>query len=277
MFIKAAIKSTLPPKVLNFLVLKKNQALLLAFKNTLKEIKLVDDPIFIVGCGHSGTSLMLAILDHHPSIYGIDYESNIFLDARPFAPPLRIIKSFQKWGRSCLEANKKRWGEKTPRHILHLPEIFFCYPNCRVILMLRDGRDVACSIKDRTGSFEQGISRWVNHNLAGFPYWGDSRVKVVKYEDLVKNSQKTLQEVCDFIGEEYTQEMLKYNEKPRDWYASNTNARSHEKYRNWQINQPLFDGRNKWKNKINEEEKQFFKEKAQKYMIEFGYQIDDNW
>ncbi|PSP34707.1 MAG: hypothetical protein BRC57_11365 [Cyanobacteria bacterium QS_8_48_54] len=71
--------------------------------------------------------------------------------------------------------------------------------------------------------------------------------------------------------------MLKYNEKPRDWYASNTNARSHEKYRNWQINQPLFDGRNKWKNKINEEEKQFFKEKAQKYMIEFGYQIDDNW
>ena len=118
--------------------------------------------------------------------------------------------------------------------------------------MLRDGRDVACSIKDRTGSFEQGISRWVHNNLAGFPYWGDSRVKVVKYEDLVKYSQTTLQEVCDFIGEEYTQEMLKYNEKPRDWYASNTNARSHEKYRNWQINQPMFDGKNKWKKKINE-------------------------
>ena len=44
-----------------------------------------------------------------------------------------------------------------------------------------------------------------------------------------------------------------------------------KKYRNWHINQPLFDGRNKWKKKINEEEKQLLKQKAQKYMIEFGY------
>ena len=215
MFIKAAIKATLPPKILDFLVILNNQALLLAFKNTLelignKEIKLVDYPIFIVGCGHSVTSLMLAILDHNPSIYGINYESNIFLKVRPLAPPLGIIKNFQKWGRSCLEANKKRWGEKTPRHILHLPEIFFCYPNCRVLIMLRDGRDVAFSIKDRTGSFEQGISGWVNDNLAGFPYWDDSRVKVIKYKNLVKKPQTTLQEVGDFIGEEYTQEILKY-------------------------------------------------------------------
>ena len=66
--------------------------------------------------------------------------------------------------------------------------------------MLRDGRDVAFSIKDRTGSFEQGISGWVNDNLAGFPYWDDSRVKVIKYKNLVKNLQIPLQEVGDFIG-----------------------------------------------------------------------------
>ncbi|PSO85475.1 MAG: hypothetical protein BRC45_04015 [Cyanobacteria bacterium QS_5_48_63] len=101
-----------------------------------------------------------------------------------------MIKSFKKWRRSCLEANKKRWAEKTPRHILHLPKIFFCYPNCRVIIMLRDGRDVAFSIKDRTGNVEQGISRWVNDNLAGFPYWDDTRVKVIKYKNLVKKPQK---------------------------------------------------------------------------------------
>jgi len=162
-------------------------------------------------------------------------------------------------------------------HILHLPKIFSYCPNCRVILMLRDGRDVACSIKERTGSFEQGVSRWVNDNLAGFPYWNDYRVKVVKYENLVEYPQTSLREVCNFLGEEYTEEMLKYDETSRNWYSSNMNAGSHEKYRNWQINQPLFDGRKKWEKKINEEEKQIFKEQAQKYMIEFGYEVNNNW
>ena len=73
---------------------------MLALKNTLelignKEIKLVDYPIFIVGCGHSVTSLMLAILDHHPSIYGIDYENNIFLKVRPLLLPLELLKVFK--------------------------------------------------------------------------------------------------------------------------------------------------------------------------------------
>ena len=64
--------------------------------------------------------------------------------------------------------------------------------------------------------------------MAGFPYWDDSRVKVIKYKNLVKNPQIPLQEVGDFIGEKYTQEILKYNEKTRYWYAYNTNARSHK-------------------------------------------------
>lgn len=34
-------------------------------------------PTFIVGCGHSGTSVLLAILGAHPRIYPVTYESGI--------------------------------------------------------------------------------------------------------------------------------------------------------------------------------------------------------
>ena len=82
---------------------------------------------------------MLAILDHHPSIYGIDYESNIFLNARPLAPPLRIIKSFQKWGRSCLEANKKRWAKKNQGIFYIFLKSFFVIQTAGLFLCLEMG------------------------------------------------------------------------------------------------------------------------------------------
>jgi len=69
--------------------------------------------------------------------------------------------------------------------------------------MLRDGRDVACSIRDRTGSLEKGIRRWVSDNTLGRPYWDHPRVRVVKYEDLVESFQSTIRGVLEFIGSEY--------------------------------------------------------------------------
>jgi hypothetical protein len=47
-------------------------------------------------------------------------------------------------------------------------------------------------------------------------------------------------------------------------------------YRNWQINQPLFDGRNKW-HRLTEEEKQLIKDRAGATLIKYGYTTDLNW
>ena len=62
---------------------------------------------------------------------------------------------------------KARWVEKTPRHIYRVGEILRYFPEGKVVLMLRDGRDVACSIRDRYGSLEAGVSRWMEDNRAG--------------------------------------------------------------------------------------------------------------
>lgn len=51
----------------------------------------------------------------------------------------------------------------------------------------------------------------------------------------------------------------------------------HKKMRNWQINQPLFDGRGRWNTDMTPTEKSIFKAKAQEYLVQFGYAKDDIW
>ncbi len=48
-------------------------------QNAHSSIKMGDSPpIFILGCGHSGTTLLLAMLSRHSHLYGIPYESSLF-------------------------------------------------------------------------------------------------------------------------------------------------------------------------------------------------------
>jgi len=52
---------------------------------------------------------------------------------------------------------------------------------------------------------------------------------------------------------------------------------THAQYRNWQINQNIFDGRGKWKVKMNDYEKAVFKRLAGNMLIEYGYAENNDW
>lgn len=40
----------------------------------------MDNFILIMGCGHSGTTILNKILSSHISVYGLNYETNMFLN-----------------------------------------------------------------------------------------------------------------------------------------------------------------------------------------------------
>ncbi|NET11887.1 MAG: tetratricopeptide repeat protein [Okeania sp. SIO1H6] len=241
----------------------------------------VNQPIFIVGCGHSGTSIMLAILGSHPSLYPIPYESALFLKSES-----RVREVMLGWDKECTEAGKKRWIEKTPPHIFIIKKLFSYRPSSKFIIMLRDGRDVVCSMKHRTDyeDFNTRLNRWIYDNLAGLLYWKHPRVKVVKYENLITDTELTLKDILNFLGEKYIDSLLKFHKTARYWYSSEivkpeevVDMETHKQLRNWQINQPLFNGSGKWKVEMTEEEKVLFKAKAQKYLVQFGYVANDDW
>lgn len=223
-----------------------------------KALSFVNDfsPIFIVGCGHSGTTLLAAMLDSHSNILSYPGESYAFFDDDWADRFPRLLELAEAAGKSGLS----RICEKTPSHCRHIKRIFAALPASRVIYMVRDGRDVAVSMERRNGSLEQGAEMWIEQNSIGLEQMKETeRVLLVRYEDLVADPQAVLRGICAFVGEGYEKSMLNFHRVERRWYGIEklreerlehevgiSNSEQEDRHihrRNWQIHQPIFDGR----------------------------------
>ncbi len=235
--------------------------------------------IFIVGCGHSGTSIMLSLLDNHESIQVIPNETGIFFKKK------REVKNFfrEKTKLAKLE-NKKALVEKTPKHVEKIDFIINTYPDAKIIVMVRDGRDVACSIKERTGNFEEGVSRWISSNEKAYEFINNDNVEFIKLEDLVANPMDTMKFIFDFININFDNKILsKQGNEVKTFYdrgkitkseIDTLESHSHERHmknRNWQINQGLFKTTRRWDKDMSEEELVYFFKHAEEYFFKYGY------
>jgi len=130
-----------------------------------------------------------------------------------------------------LQAQQKhadRWGEKTPRHIYCLPEIFSAFPQAQVICMVRDPRAVISSYRDWSnsmtfkseGNSEYDIAHEKNriqqsYNIVvaclmwagsvraaaeGRKRFGFKRVFIQRYEDLIGNSLSSLATLMNWLS-----------------------------------------------------------------------------
>lgn len=236
-------------------------------------------PIYIIGCGHSGTSLLLSILDAHSRLYSIPGES--YLAFKDREEQYALLDEFE---RSTIASGKQRWVEKTPTHVREIDELLQLTPDAYFLVMLRDGRDVACSIRDRTGDFEQGVERWIRDNREAEKYLSNPQFCRVKYEKLVKEFEETLNDVLKFCGEKFQHKICKYHEENKYFFSQDISrpdsvkdGEGHDQYRNWQINQPIFDGSGRWRDEMSENEKITFKEKAGEMLIRYGYTERNGW
>ena len=119
---------------------------------------------------------------------------------------------------------KERWAEKTPNNIFCADQWLEAYPDGVFINVIRDGRDAILSMNLRrripiyvaTYRWIAAVNKWfellgTEAKMAKKPT--DIRIITIKYEDLVLNTEQCLKNLCQFIGEEYTSDMLYYYEK----------------------------------------------------------------
>lgn len=130
------------------------------------------------------------------------------------------------------------WGEKTPRHIFRIADILKVYPSARIICMVRDPRAVVASYRDwkyqgglnttDNSDYEKAITedeartRKSYHLVLAAMMWRGAvnaafkakqncksdHVKIIRYEDVTNNAEKTLSDLCDWLDVKFTSEML---------------------------------------------------------------------
>ena len=233
---------------------------------------------FICGCGHTGTTLVATILHEHPEFYVPLRESRAFIMAwhRRFRRLLRLR-------RETLAAGKRYLVEKTPMHILYLDLIRRTIPDAKFVIMVRDGRDVTASLGRRNkGDFEAGLSRWVNDTGISLAQRGRADAHVQRYEDLVADPSATMQRICEFLGVPYVGEMLSYHHQQHLWFGRKSVSQGtgigqlqHDDLRNWQVNQPIFDARGRWKTDLPPDYVERFRHgRARELMDALGYAVD---
>lgn len=210
----------------------------------------------IVGVPRSGTTLLRFMLDSHP-LMAIPPETGFLaalagdcatdevglfrivtayppeapawedfgLDAEEYRRRLQRIRPFsvsegvRLFYRLYAEMQQKpRYGEKTPTYCDHIPAIGRLLPEATFIHIIRDGRDVALSLRERWFSPGQDMT-----TLAA--YWqrlvrnaresgsATRRYLELRYEDLVTEPQPALRMICDRVDLDFHPAMLRYWER----------------------------------------------------------------
>lgn len=171
--------------------------------------------------------------------------------------------------------NAKIWCCKSTFNIEYVSELekrikpFYLY-------LYRDGRDVALSFKKAIVGpkhIYQIAKKWAEEqrsSLALIDTLDKSRYAVVKYEELLINPEKTLQNLCSKLGIDYTSDMLQY-------YFSEESIRTANSGDMWKnVTQPLLaNNYEKFKKELSEEEIKIFEGIAGDQLVHLGYSISN--
>jgi hypothetical protein len=230
-------------------------------------------PIFIIGLNRSGTTLLRLMLDAHSRIaipneshfFLRYYERRAELaDLREPTRRLALVEQIlaeryvQRWDRKLAPSDidldqctnleetirqiylayarafgKDLWGDKTPEYSTETHILNQMFPDARFIHLIRDGRDVALSIIQRTwgpNDFVTAIRSWAEDvtwtrkMLAMLP---EDRCVELRFEDLIAQPEVELRHLTDFLGVEFDEQMLRYSEGAEAKVGGNIRTRIH--------------------------------------------------
>jgi hypothetical protein len=171
---------------------------------------------------------------------------------------------------------KLRWGDKTPHYVHHVDHLLALWPRARCVVLVRDGRDVALSLRK--------LPFGPNNAWAAAPWWArgirageqaqsahPDSVLTVRYEDLAQGPRDVVPRICDFLGLRYSEEMLALEEADpskivpdqASWFPT------------------LFDGINttavaRWQREMSVRDQRVFAARAAAELARLGYDVAPN-
>jgi hypothetical protein len=189
------------------------------------------EPVFIAGCGRSGTTYIRTLLNAHPEVF-IPTESLFLADYLEYFRyvPKRLagfllfrepqfmawytgehfqVRKIQEAVRRAHEYEAKakgarRWGQKTPRFIRYIDLFDKNMGSIQWILVYRDPRAVVASMlksKRHTYSLKRACDRWVRDNqpIIEAIQKRKANILTIKYEEMIDNLERTLGDILEFL------------------------------------------------------------------------------
>ncbi len=228
------------------------------------------------------------------------YETPAGLDVERFTRDLLDHWAFRRWelpGRAVLEAlvasppadlpeairtvygayarnlGKPRYGDKTPSYVLSIDLLARTFQEAVFIHLIRDGRDVALSYLDTDfGSRTLGQAaiywdRFVRAGRKAGHRLGPERYREIRYEDLVRDPEAVLAELCPFVGLPFDHRMLRYHERA-DRLVPGLSHQEH--HRN--LYRPPTAGLRDWRRQLSPRDVAVFETFAGELLDELGYE-----
>ncbi|MET0332218.1 MAG: sulfotransferase [Dyella sp.] len=127
--------------------------------------------------------------------------------------PIRSVSCARSFIRTldyvAAQAERSMWLEKTPHHLLYIPEIQQHVPDARFIHVIRPGIDVMASVIDANmrftgnhaflGDINLWVQRWNRAMAIHHSYLGKPGHHVIALEDLVRDPQTEWRRLCRFL------------------------------------------------------------------------------
>lgn len=201
----------------------------------------VTSPVFLVGFPRSGTTLLDQILASHPSITTLEERDTLthsvdgllgeealgrWADLSPAEINYWRERYWQRAASGCAGAALAPvFIDKQPLNAVLLPLIHRLFPAARILLVLRDPRDVVLSCYQQRFGMNTAMYQLLRLDTATAYYAAVMRLvaasrsklalrlHVVKYEDVVASFEPTARSLISFLG-------LEWDERVREFTAT---------------------------------------------------------
>lgn len=170
---------------------------------------------------------------------------------------------------------KRVWGDKNTGTLVELDELNALFPSARFVHLIRDGRDCALSHVGSVYTYgyenvlrvaeewrdQVGLCRKMGRMLPR------DRFLEVRYEDLVTAPSVVLEQICRFLGVDYSDQMLRYHEHVADYIPK-------EKQSLWPLinRPPEKDNLYKWMREMSAADRAIFERVAADLLRIYGYE-----
>lgn len=283
---------------------------------------------FVVGVNRSGTTLLRMMLDAHPELT-IPPETHFVpeliaaAESKDPAPEalLATITGQREWGDFGLDedellerfraieplnagdalrafysayaqrAGKPRWGEKTPIYVKSMRKIERALPEARFVHVIRDGRDVALSIRDRAVKehpIDRIAERWVRRiTRAREQARHLAHYEEIRYENLILDTRPTLERVCELFELPWDDALLNYHERsadrleemkrelPDDGKRTTLSVERRMATHARTTEEPDPRRASRWRESMDRSDRAQFESIAGPLLVELGYQVGD--